>query len=1061
MFARPSSRGGASTRAQTGGARTRAQPTRHARTPTADAGSRDEFAQTLTRAQLAAQAPVPSSSPSAAESALVQTIAQKQAALEASKAELERSLAATRALEAKFDDERRRLQTQQASIQREGVEREPQPFWGAWSATSDATTRAPIGHAAQTPVTAYSHSQPWRRATADALLSATPRSHPTENALRLSRDRESPAAGLTPNARGKQRDFPAGRSARHSTHPNHPPSFAPPEATDEIDTRDLLRALPASKKTVLDLFRNYDVNATGAVNSNEFATGLMQAGLDLSIPQVTSIIAKLDRENRGEIRYINLIDSFRADDPSTANGGGGEELPARLFEPAAAPQSPAVYVPIPPYDSLDPAVAEARRTRNRQSSALAILRTSDRAMLQPDGTFASASSQMPEHFTTLTGEKVPSSLNYFPRPVGFVERPFSHSLGPSNIIENPLVHQHELRHSNSTGWGGDRDGPADPRPLVGEFGRDYHASVLDPASSVGACLRSISERVAHEPARFAAMMRKMDRDGDQQVTHKEFMSGLEQLGLNVPTWRMRNLIQAVDRHGTGGVRYEQVSGLLAHYADAGRREQQELIDARAAAASETQVNPLKAPGFRPSHTIPLHSQPTWSASNGLGNNVEAFTHARQVEREWAARAEREKAERVVREEEQRRVEAEQRASKPDPRDAPLFEAWTEPEPAQYHENAAYPARTRDEPTRRAEYSESPPVDSYAATPRDEYASSPDYPIESPTPPPHAVAPSPAPVAHYPYMNRTSEEKARLEELQRRDASSPAAIPTYEYAVPESQTGTELPVLEVEYPQLRSNARSRTPAPRRTRSRSNSVSSVRSVRSQTPSLRSVGGGGSRAASRRGSFSQAPRASDAAVGGGSGAFFGGSARFEQALAQPPTPRGGRLHDSNAASYWGDDRESVSGASARGRSRSRGGDETPRRSASVSGLGAETSRVRVEEFGSSVDGELFKILKLALAPPLSTKARAALSRPTTPGVDQMREHARYDAYDVDSSPPTPTSGDSRASSSAASIHRHAQIGVGIESRSRAPHSYSLSTGVWSDRRARDFYGSGFTLG
>lgn len=1010
---------------------------------------------------------------SPAEAELLHSIHLKSAALAKSKAELARSLAATKQMEKRINEEKQLLnQADWNYSQREGQPNENRNYWQPFHTAADAPIEyANIypTHGSRTPVVAKGDStlsQPtWRRSSSSAVqLSGTPRSHPAE------RTRTAAAANNSKERAGRStkwgKDHPAGRSHRNSLHPNHPPSFAPEQPTEPVDVQSVIRAIPATKKTILDLFRSYDVHCTGAVNSNEFATGLIQAGMNLSMPQVAGLISKLDRDNRGEVRYINLIETGEDAFRSIANG----ELPDRLFDPPPAPQKPSVYVPIPPYETNDPVVDEARKLRTRQSNALAIHRTADRAMRNPDGSFSSATQQMPDYFTQLTSDFAPTSFNYFPRSIGFVERPYSASLGPSNIVNNPIIPP-AMRASNSHSWGGDIDGPCDPKPIEGEFGKNYSSSVLDPTSAAGAGLRSISERTSHEPARFVAMMRKLDRDGDQKVSHKEFMRGLDTLGVNVPTWRIKTLIDAVDRHGTGTVAYEEVGGLLESYARAGRDERDSLDRARANGMPSSQPSPF-VPGFKSSNAISLHTQPTWAPSNGIGNGVEEWTQARRVEKEWERKLDREQQEAHQRQQQQQDYADDSFPPRPT-----SFETFDSGLPS--YSNAASSSPFDPESSIRAERHTSVPPSRDESEYRtqvqqEEEQQQSTHTQQQTTQQQQQQQPPSQPTiqqAHYPNLYRTSDEIFRLE--SRVKAAAAAAAPnasqelesmppsdSHPDSTPYSQVGTELPVLAVEYPQLKRGAlsgdRPGTAGPRRSRSRSSSISSVRStrsIRSQTPSMR--GGEGSRMASRRGSFSQAPRLGDHSTTKGG---FGSD-----------TPRS-RLHDSDATRYWRDDRSDV-GASDRGRSRTRDTDSapgTPRHARAASASAAEPqsaqrSRVEVEQFGSAADSELFKILRLSIAPPLSDKARAArFSRAATP---QPQQHdpspdsfTVHHASDRHSSTPTPTRHAPHQRTRSDSCSSTAS---GSATDRSTGASYGLNYGAWSDRRARDFYGSGWTLG
>ena len=931
------------------------------------------------------------------DAALSNYIAQKQAALDSSKAELERSLQLTRTMEAAFEQERRTMQemhqTQRANEQTQwnGANADPaqaqeyrpatpqqqqgqtqQSFQQTQPAQRSVASPSPARYSAAS-LAPHQHDETyavedswkgarsaqdtreWRRPTRDQQLSgAPPISGVASGKTRLHRA----AAGLgshKTHAAGKQQtDRPsllarlAGFDVDQSIALG---GGAGAVVESAVPTAELVASLPSNKKVVLDLFRNFDVNCTGSVNSNEFASALSVAGLGFDVPQIKQIVAALDRDNRGEIRYINLLSESDASfaqrastsERSTLASSGAFSpgvakdtatgLPLSLFAEPAKPQDPSVFVPIPPYDSMDLSVVRALRTRQPQSHALAILRTQDRRLLDPaTGEFGPTGQppQMPREFRALTAQYATSSADYFARPPGFVERPYSHALGATTIPGNHLASPHAFKPSNSEAWGAVRgagDAPAfGARASPLEFDRNYTDAINDPQSAAGSTLRALSVAVHHNPRRFLADMRAFDACTSSRVTTGDFLTGLQRLGVNIPNWRLQELVRGVDRHNTGSIKYEEVAQALAHYSEkAGAVQQsgaQAIADAAAAApVAAPSPSAAAAPAAaRVGSVSALAADPRF-AFEGIANHQGKHTAARHAELEWARREKQalqqiEEARlategRMKQEEEKQQMQqgpstSSNRLQQQAGYSQYLLErqqqllAQQKQLQAQQAELQAQQAQERDRQQQQqmqlqqqqlqqladmqvsaspapssmdvrdgswVDYSpHSSPVDTQSEAPPQQQAPLPPADVTlSPTQVLHPQSPV---RAKYPYQLATSEERERLARaMQQANAtaapSQPQAHPAFE-----AQAGTALPVLAVEYPpsaRPRTTAGPTAAAARRPRSRSSSVSSIRSHSSVRSTAASTAGrdleagfrAASRAGSRRGSFSQAAR------------------------------------------------------------------------------------------------------------------------------------------------------------------------------------------------------------
>lgn len=924
------------------------------------------------------------SSDDSQDAALASRIAAKQAALESSKAELERSLNLTRTMEATFDSERRALQELHESqrareqaqwngasaeqAQAQEYQQPQQPFQQTLPAQRSAAASSPPARYSAASLAPHQHDETyavedswnnarssvdtreWRRPTRDMQLSGNPvNSGVASSKTRLHRA----AAGL-----GSHKTHAAGK--QHTDRPSHLARLAGYDVDQSIalgggagavvesavPTTDLVAALPSNKKVVLDLFRNFDTGCTGSVNSNEFASALSVAGLGFDVPQIKQIVAALDRDNRGEIRYINLLSeadsSFAqrasASERSTLGSSGAfssgpldptSGLPLSLFAAPSKPQDPAAFVPIPPYDSMDLSVVRALRTRQPQSHALAILRTQDRRLLDPaTGEFGPTGQppQMPREFRALTSQYAPSSADYFPRPPGFVERPYSHALGATSIPGNHLASPHEFKPSNSEAWGAVRgagDAPAfGARANPQEFDRNYSEAINDPQSAAGSTLRALSVAVHHNPRRFLAEMRLFDACTSSRVTTGDFLMGLQRLGVNIPNWRMQELVRGVDRHNTGSVKYEEVARALAQYSEKAvamqQREAQSIADAAA-------VAPVPSSPSVPTPAVPqlgsvsaLASDPRF-AFEGIVNHQGKHTVARHAELEWARRervAMQEMEEsRAARQEGQMKQRVEEEKQQPP---SPSSRLQQQTSYSQYllerqqqllqqqqqlrAQQAELQVQQAQERGRQQQMQQQfADMQQVSASPApssmdvrdgswDEYSpqSSPvdtqsevfqQQQQQQPLPPPPAAQAestlAPTQVLHpqspvravYPYQFATTEERERLAlAMLKANAAAAAAQSQPQQPAFEAQEGTALPVLAVEYPpSSRPRTAGTVAAPSARRSRSSSISSIRSHSSVRSTAASTAGrdleagfrASSRAGSRRGSFSQSAR------------------------------------------------------------------------------------------------------------------------------------------------------------------------------------------------------------
>lgn len=925
-----------------------------------------------------------SSSDDAQDAALSNYIAQKQAALESSKAELERSLNLTRTMEATFEKERRALQDlhetqrareqaqwnggataeqssqaqeyQQPASAQQQQQQQQQPFQQTQPAQRNVASPAQPARYSAASLTPHQHDETyavedswkgarsstdtreWRRPTRDMQLSGNPaNSGVAGGKTRLHRA----AAGLgshKKHAAGKQQTDRPSLLARLAGF-DVDQSIALGGGADAVvesavPTAELVAALPSNKKVVLDLFRNYDTNCTGSVNSNEFASALSVAGLGFDVSQIKQIVAALDRDNRGEIRYINLLSesdsSFAqrasASERSTLGSSGAfasgpkdpaTGLPLSLFAEPAKPQDPAVFVPIPPYDSMDLSVVRALRTRQPQSHALAILRTQDRRLLDPaTGEFGPTGQppQMPREFRALTAQYATSSADYFPRPPGFVERPFSHALGATTIPGNHLAIPHEFKPTNSEAWGAVRgagDAPAfgaRPNPL--EIDRNYTDAINDPQSAAGSTLRALSVAVHHNPRRFLAEMRAFDACTSSRVTTGDFLTGLQRLGVNIPNRRMQELVRGVDRHNTGSIKYEEVAQALAQYSEKAiavqQRQAQAIADAAAvapAAAPQSSSVPASPTAPRAGSVSALASDPRF-AFEGIANHQGKHTAARHAELEWARREKQAMQEmeqaRLAREGrlKQEEEKQQQQSAPPSPsamqqqtrysqylheRQQQLLQQQKQLQAQQAELQQAQERERQQQQQQQLQqfagmYVSASPVPSsldvrdgswvdYSphSSPVDTQSEAPlqRQPQSLPSPPPAESTLAPTQVLHtqspvrakYPYQFATSEERERLAlAMQQQQQQQPLQTqPAFE-----AQAGTALPVLAVDYPP---NSRPRTAAgpaaasARRPRSRSSSISSIRSHSSVRSTATSTAGraleAGFRASSRAGS------------------------------------------------------------------------------------------------------------------------------------------------------------------------------------------------------------------
>ena len=71
-------------------------------------------------------------------------------------------------------------------------------------------------------------------------------------------------------------------------------------------------ALARDRKRILDLFRTWDTDGSGAISREEFTQGVQRAGFDAKPRDLYAIFDDLDEDGSGELEYIELQNKLQS-----------------------------------------------------------------------------------------------------------------------------------------------------------------------------------------------------------------------------------------------------------------------------------------------------------------------------------------------------------------------------------------------------------------------------------------------------------------------------------------------------------------------------------------------------------------------------------------------------------------------------------------------------------------------------------------------------------------------------------------------------------------------------
>merc|ERR1711871_961079 len=344
------------------------------------------------------------------------------------------------------------------------------------------------------------------------------------------------------------------RNADRDDKPQSPPMDAPANPAPQADTAAAARMLQliaekveAKSRNVAVTFRNFDEDKSGSVDYDEFRTGLMHLGVELTDSDFAKLLEVVDNDRSGCIDYQEFVEDLKNVDTQT----GGF-----LGDPEAQKKNVAARV------SIAKPVVQAASGRSARSILQQIADKVEqkakniRVVFRNFDEDKSGTIDYQEFRKGIEHLGIILTDSDFQTLLDEVDNDRSGCIDYGEFVE-------DLKHADeqTSGFVGDSD--AKPARNVPTAAMPTNSAPAEPRSGE-TVLKQIAEKVEQKSKNIRVVFRAFDKDKSGSVDYDEFRKGLANMGINLSYADFQNLLEVVDNDKSGCIDYNEFVEDLKH-----------------------------------------------------------------------------------------------------------------------------------------------------------------------------------------------------------------------------------------------------------------------------------------------------------------------------------------------------------------------------------------------------------------------------------------------------------------------------------------------------------------
>jgi len=321
------------------------------------------------------------------------------------------------------------------------------------------------------------------------------------------------------------------------------------------------RALQTSLSRVIDLFRQFDDDASGYIDGPEFVKALAELGFDPDEPSVSALFASFDQDDSGTIEYEELHNLLVRSvqhkpelEPLELKAANRIALRKKRMSKVDANLFSGLELGSLDADAIPGAIRKALDERMVRVIDLFRQFDDDSSGLLDASEFAKAMREL--GMTDAPPEAIAAVFASFDHDEsGTIEYRELHAIIKRSLQDRPVVPLLGLQTANRITLRTKRVLKANANLLEG-LDLDEAALHSIPGQIKGAMQASL--------VRVVDLFRQFDDDGDGRISFDEFGKAMGELGLDVLPQALRLLFDEWDPDQSGYIEYEELYTLLRH-----------------------------------------------------------------------------------------------------------------------------------------------------------------------------------------------------------------------------------------------------------------------------------------------------------------------------------------------------------------------------------------------------------------------------------------------------------------------------------------------------------------
>ena len=344
---------------------------------------------------------------------------------------------------------------------------------------------------------------------------------------------------------------PPTASAAKSSKPN-------PQAVKML--RFIADKVEQKSRNVRVVFRNFDEDKSGSVDTSEFRRGLAHLGIALSDAEFNMLLDIVDNDGSGTIDYNEFVEDLKHLDEQQGNFMGNPDAEKKIVaaHPTAAPRANAASSDVTHHTLGTGRSGQtilafiADKVEQKSRNVRVVFRNFDEDK--------SGSVDYDEFRKGLSHLGINLSDGEFKTLLDIVDNDSSGTIDYNEFVED-LKHLDEQQGN----FMGNPDAEkkivaAHPTaaPRANAASSDVTHHTLGTGRSGQTILAFIADKVEQKSRNVRVVFRNFDEDKSGSVDYDEFRKGLSHLGINLSDGEFKTLLDIVDNDSSGTIDYNEV-----------------------------------------------------------------------------------------------------------------------------------------------------------------------------------------------------------------------------------------------------------------------------------------------------------------------------------------------------------------------------------------------------------------------------------------------------------------------------------------------------------------------